>query len=127
MKSKPGVMVYFEIRSALKLLSDKDKGILFDAILEYGETGCESSRLKESEFLGVLWPLIKIRIDGDDLRYTKMVVKRKYSAYVRWAKKHGEEPLSFEDWKYQKGLHVYDTLDPEDAEYSELMLAMQLQ
>ena len=34
MKKKPGVMVYFNLRGMLKLLSDAEKGRLFEAILE---------------------------------------------------------------------------------------------
>lgn len=39
MAERPGVMLYFSLRFALKRLSYEEKGILFDAILDYGETG----------------------------------------------------------------------------------------
>ena len=36
MKKKPGVMIYFELRAMLKLLSDSEKGKLFEAIRSTG-------------------------------------------------------------------------------------------
>lgn len=95
MKKKPGVMVYFELRGMLKLLSDSEKGQLFEAILEYGETGCVGDL---SDTLRVAWPLIKMRLDMDNNRYELMVMKRRYAAYTRWAKEHNETVKSFEDW-----------------------------
>ena len=95
MKKKPGVMVYFELRGMLKLLSDAEKGQLFEAILEYGDTG-ETGEL--SPTLKVAWPLIQMRLDIDNSRYDLIVMKRRYAAYSRWAKEHGECVQSFEEW-----------------------------
>ena len=95
MKKKPGVMVYFELRGMLKLLSDTVKGKLFEAILEYGETGCVGEL---TDTLRVAWPLIQMRLDMDNSRYELMVMKRRYAAYSRWAKEQGEEVKTFEDW-----------------------------
>ena len=36
MSEKPGIMVYFEMRNLLKLISDEDAGILFRAMLDFG-------------------------------------------------------------------------------------------
>ena len=103
MKRKPGVMVYFEMRSMLKLLSDTEKGKLFEAILEYGETGMVSDL---SEKLKVAWPLIQMRLDMDNTRYELVGFKRKYAAYTRWAKEHGEEPKDFENWMSEHGFYT---------------------
>ena len=103
MKKKPGVMVYFELRGMLKLLPDEQKGKLFEAILEYGETG---SIPELSPTLRVAWPLIQMRLDADTDRYAYVGLKRRYAAYVRWAKEHGEEPIAFSDWVEQKGYTV---------------------
>ena len=106
MKKKPGVMVYFELRGMLKLLSDTEKGKLFDAILEYGETGHVSEL---TDTLKVAWPLIQMRLDADTDRYTAVGMKRRYAAYVRWAKEHGEEPIVYSDWVLRKGHTVDET------------------
>jgi len=113
MKKKPGVMIYFELRGMLKLLPDAEKGQLFEAILEYGETG----QLPElSPTLRVAWPLIQMRLDADTNRYTHVGMKRRYAAYVRWAKEHGEEPIAFSEWVDLNGHTVnennYDTSIP---------------
>lgn len=106
MKKKPGVMVYFELRGMLRLLSDAEKGQLFEAILEYGETG-QTSAL--SPTLKIAWPLIQRRLDVDSERYTQVGLKRKYAAYVRWAKEHFEEPQTFDQWTISKGYQNEET------------------
>ena len=103
MKKKPGVMVYFELRGMLKLLSDAEKGKLFEAILEYGETGCVGEL---TDTLRVAWPLIQMRLDLDNTRYEFVTFKRKYAAYTRWAKEHGEVPKSFDDWMTDNGYYT---------------------
>ena len=100
MKKKPGVMVYFELRGMLKLLSDAEKGQLFEAILTYGETG-QVGEL--SSTLKVAWPLIQRRLDMDTDRYAEVGKKRRYAAYVRWAKEHNAEPAVYSDWLMQRG------------------------
>ena len=103
MKKKPGVMVYFDLRRMLTLLSDAEKGQLFEAILEYGETGLVGEL---SDKLRIAWPLIQMRLDADTDRYAYVGLKRRYAAYVRWAKEHAEEPAAFSDWVEQKGYTV---------------------
>ena len=105
MKKKPGVMIYFDMRGMLKLLPDDEKGKLFEAILEYGDTG-ETGELTQT--LRLIWPLIQSRLDKDSFRYDKTVVKRKYAAYTRWAKEHQEEPMLFDDWLIKHGYDLED-------------------
>jgi hypothetical protein len=106
MKKKPGVMVYFDLRRMVKLLSDAEKGKLFEAILDYGETGTVGEL---TDTLRIVWPLIQNRLDSDSLQYDKKVVKRKYASYTRWTKEHHEITLSYEDWLETQGydLEVY--------------------
>ena len=92
---KPGVMVYFEMRSLLERLSNNDAGILFRAIMDYGATGC-IPELPESLFIA--WPLIQMRLDMDNERYWKVTNQRKYATYSRWAKEKGNEPIPYNDW-----------------------------
>ena len=108
MKKKPGVMIYFDIRRMVKLLTDEEKGKLFEAILDYGETGAIGEL---TDTLRIVWPLIQNRLDSDSLRYSEVGFKRRYAAYVRWAKEHHELPKDYSEWKRDKG---YDT---EESDY----------
>ena len=103
MKQKPGVMIYFDIIPVLDLLSNNDAGILFRAILQYGEKGV----LPElDQGLALVWPLIRQRLDCDATRYQTTVMKRKYAAYARWERQNDREPMSYTDWLEQ---HGYET------------------
>ena len=94
--AKPGVMFYFDIRPCLKRLNSEEKGLLFDAILEYGEYGSEPNF---DGAVGVAWDFIKPGIDRDSDRYRNQVLQKQYANYVRESKKKGLSPLSFDDWK----------------------------
>lgn len=94
--AKPGVMFYFDIRPCLKRLSTEEKGLLFEAILDYAEHGTEPDF---DGVVGVAWDFIKPGIDRDSDRYGNQVLQKQYAAYVREAKKKGLTPLSFVDWK----------------------------
>lgn len=110
MNQKPGVMIYFDILPAIRSMSNADKGILFEAILEYG---LHRQRIPLTKKTEVLWPLIQQRVDRDELQYNKAVVKRAYAAYVRWAKQNGEEPLDFTAWQEKKGYPLMsDSYEP---------------
>lgn len=103
MKQKPGVMIYFDLRPVLDLLSMEEKGMLFQAILEYGEDGFYTHL---DEKLSLLWPLIQQRLDRDWARYQATVLKRRYAAYSRWEKQHGHDPLPYVRWAEN---HTEDT------------------
>ena len=109
MKKKPGVMVYFDLRKMLKLLPDTEKGKLFEAILEYGETG-KVGELTET--LQIVWPLIQRRLDVDSLQYDKKVIKKKYAAYVRWSSEHNEAVMCYAQWLEANGYDPEDYLSP---------------
>lgn len=100
MNQKPGVMMYFDLLPVLRSLSNADKGILFEAILEYG---LHRRVIQLSNKTTVLWPLIQQRLDRDEMQYCKAVTKRAYAAYVRWCKYHGQTPLDFTQWQEEKG------------------------
>lgn len=109
MKKKPGVMVYFDLRGMLKLLPDSEKGKLFEAILEYGETG-KVGELTDT--LRIVWPLIQRRLDVDSLQYDKKIVKKKYAAYTRWANENKEEVMPYGQWLEAKGYDPEAFLSP---------------
>lgn len=96
MSQRPGVMLFFDVRPALKRLTVEERGRLFEAILDYGELGL----LPDFEGgLGIVWDFIQPRIDQDAARYADRVLKNKYSVYTREAKKAGIQPVEFEIWR----------------------------
>lgn len=94
--AKPGVMFYFDVRPCIKRLNINEKGRLFEAILDYGEFGIVPDL---DGALGVAWDFIQPKLDRDAERYDKQVEQKQYAAYVREAKRRGQTPLSFDDWK----------------------------
>ena len=112
MSKKPGVMIYFDMLPVLRTLSNTDKGILFEAILQYGES---KELIPLTKKTAVIWPLIQQRMAVDESRYMRTVTRRAYAAYRRWAKQQGEEPLEFIQWQQENG-HGYVNEDyDEDA------------
>ena len=105
MKKKPGVMVYFDMRRMVKLLTDSEKGKLFEAILDYGETGTVGEL---TDTLRIIWPLVQHRLDTDSLQYDKKIAKRKYASHVRWTKEHNEPTLTYDVWLDTNGYDLED-------------------
>ncbi len=89
-------MIYFNAIPALSYLSYEQKGILFEAILSYAQSGIEPDF--HDPLLGMAWSLIKGSIDKDGEEYEKKVSVKKYAVYCREAKKQGKEPISLEMW-----------------------------
>ena len=76
-------MLYFSVRPALKRLSTEQKGRLFDAILDYGESGL----LPDFDgVLGVCWDFIQPMIDKDAEAYREKCDKAKRAVETRWAR-----------------------------------------
>ena len=96
MSEKPGVMIYFEIREMLRRMDNEMRGILFQAIMDYGATREVPTDLPEPLYL--FWPVIQARLDTDNDRYNRISLKKRYAIYTRWAKQRNETPLSFADW-----------------------------
>lgn len=82
-KGRPGVMMYFDIRPGLEPLTAEEKGILFDAIMDYAELGT----LPEfaSPALRIAWGFIQSRIDSDAVRYENVRQRRRQAANKRWS------------------------------------------
>ena len=96
MSQRPGVMLFFDVRPALKRLTVEERGRLFEAILDYGELGL----LPDFEGgLGIVWDFIQPRIDQDAARYADKVLKNRYSVFTREAKRAGLQPVEFEIWR----------------------------
>lgn len=94
MKQRPGVMVYFSIRPSLKRLTLEEKGALFEAILDYGQTGVLPDF---DDVLGIAWDFIQPLIDADGEAYQAKCEKAKQAIETRWA-------------KAKKDTHEYDSI-----------------
>lgn len=87
MGAKPGVMLYFSIREPLQLLTLEEKGMLLDAVLEYGGGG---SLPVFGGCLGMAWAFVRQQIDDDTKRYNDKCEKNKKAVANRWQKKAEE-------------------------------------
>ena len=93
--ARPGIMVYFDMLGPIKVLPDADKGRLFVAMLEYGQSGI----LPEFDgMLALAWGFVKPKIDKDEAEYNQSVLRRQYATTCRERKKKGEPEISFEEW-----------------------------
>ena len=114
MRKRPGVMLYFDLRPSLKLLSTEDRGRLFDAILDYAELGVVPEL---DGMLAMAWEFIRPRIDKDGERYERQIAQRQYAVYSREAKRRGETPLSFDDWCKSGDSDSYRPIMVDDESY----------
>lgn len=103
-KKQPGTMLYFDIRPCLKRLSTQEKGILFEAILDYGEFGAVPELEGQ---LGVAWDFIQPRLDRDRERYEEVSKKRTAAINARWDKTRSE----------QAGTNEYKCIQKDTSEY----------
>lgn len=96
-QEKPGVMIYFSVLEALPLMSNAEKGMLFEAILRYAKDG-EVPNLDKHRYVKMVWKLLKPSLDADNARYYDVTTRRRYAAYVRWSKEKGQKVLDYDDW-----------------------------
>ncbi len=87
MKKQPGVMLYFEMRKQLALLTQSEKGDLLDAILAYGQEDILPAF--ENDRLALIWPFIETYVQRDTARYEARRKAGLLGAQRRWGK---EEP-----------------------------------
>jgi len=95
--ARPGVMLYFDMRSALDFLTIEEKGQLFQAIFDYAEFGTVPGFVGS---LGIAWSFIRPMIDRDEGKYENKVSKARYAVFVREFQKQypQKDPPSFEKW-----------------------------
>lgn len=92
---KATITLPLDIRQPLEVLPDADKGRLFVAILEYGESG----RIPEFDgMLALAWGFIKPQIDQEREEHNKSVLKRQYATACRERKRKREPEISFDEW-----------------------------
>ena len=102
MPQRPGVMIYLDLRPAIKRLSVEECGLLLRAILDYGELGVAPDF---EGGLGIAWDFIQPRLDRDAARYEEKALKARYSTYCREMKKRGLQPAEFEVWQEDPDNH----------------------
>ena len=113
-KQKPGVMLYFDsIRPALNRLDNEQCGALFRAILDYGEYGAVSDL---EPLTGMVFDLLRPKIDRDAEKYEESREQRQHAVYAREAKRRGEQPLSFPEWRLNRELSSDNRPIPPDNE-----------
>ena len=106
-KKQPGTMLYFDIRPSLKRLSTQEKGILFEAILDYGEFGTVPEL---DGALGVAWDFIQPRLDRDRERYEEISRKRTEAIKARWDKNRCVQDSSNESKPIQMDSNEYKSI-----------------
>ena len=97
MPERPGVILYFDVRPALRYLNYEQQGRLFEAMLDYGENGTLPNF--EDPLLGMAWSFVQPRIDRDGVSYGLVVEQKKYAGYCSAAKRKKLVPISFDEWK----------------------------
>jgi len=95
--NRPGVMIYFSLRPALKYLNDEQLGQLLRGILDYAELGEAPDFL--DPILAMAWSFVVSGIDRDFEAYLTTIEKRKYAAYCREALRRRKAEPTYEDWE----------------------------
>lgn len=81
-QKRPGMMLYFDLLSALETLEPHEQGTLLMALLHYGMTGAEPRFTDRT--LVFAWEILKKRSDSDEERYDEKVRQSKDAANRRW-------------------------------------------
>ena len=89
MKQQPGVMLYFDVRESIAQLSYAEKGMLLDAILDYGQHRQEPTF--DGVALPLIWPFVRKDIHRDSERYEAMRAQRKAAIEKRWQKENAHQ------------------------------------
>lgn len=97
MARRPGIMIYFDIRPALEFLSIEERGLLLDAMMDYGELGTVPEF--ESTTLKVAWAFIQPKLNHDAAMYEEKCKSSQYAVYCREARKKGIACASREEWE----------------------------
>ena len=116
MSERPGVMFYFSARSSLKRLSNEQKGLLFEAILEYAENAVVPD-FDEDPVLAIAWDFIRPAVDKDGDMYEKKKAQSRYATYCREEKKKHVEPLSFDDWFSSSDIAGYHPISDDNFDH----------
>lgn len=106
---RPGIMIYFDILSPVRMLSDEEKGRLLVAMLEYGKDGVVP------EFdgaLGIVWSFVQPKIDRDEENYDASKLQRQYAAFCKKRKKIWMPRIPFDEWVVMPDIERQRAVDP---------------
>lgn len=93
--ARPGIMLYFDILEPIRVLPDADKGRLFMAMMEYGQSGV----LPEFDgMLALAWGFIKPKLDRDEDSYENSKTQRRYAAFCKQRSRLNLPKIPFEEW-----------------------------
>lgn len=81
---RPGVILYFTLRSGINSLSLEEKGMLLDAIFSYGEDGIAPAF--NNPALSIVWGFVQPLLDADEKRYKDRCKKARESIETRWSR-----------------------------------------
>ena len=86
-QNQPGVMLYFDLRPSLRRMTNEEKGILFESILDYAQHGVAPD-LHGS--LGIAWDFIQPRLDRDRQHYIALSEQRRAAARKRGSRENDD-------------------------------------
>lgn len=113
-KQRPGVMIYFDVAHSLSRLSNEDVGILFKAIMAYGEFG---SIPEFDGMLAMAWDFIRPRLDRDAQKYEEICKKRTAAINSRWNKERVADKDSSDTKEYSSIETIPTEREPEQQRY----------
>jgi len=93
--SRPGILIFNDIRNAFPQLSHEQIGALFIAIMDYSAEGITPSF---SGSLAMAWAFVRPQLDRSIQSYSASLRQRRYAALCREAKKNGEERISYAEF-----------------------------
>lgn len=93
-KRPPGLMLYFETRRLMKRMSYEEKGILFDAMMDYAQFGKEPD-FEDRMILWWAWDDLQVRIDEDYGKYLKKVEGGRLGAKRRNERTNSEDEFGY--------------------------------
>jgi hypothetical protein len=87
-REKPGVILYFDLIPVLQHFTAEEKGLLFDAILDYGKNEVVPDFNGRLE---IAWSFIQPRLAADDAAYQEKCKKATENIRKRWNKTDTDE------------------------------------
>lgn len=92
-KVPPGMLIFIDrISPFLDVMTDKDLGELFRALIRYHKTGEEI--VKASPLVQAAFKNVRTSIDQNNAKYEKGSLDGAYAAHCRDKRKKNQEPLS---------------------------------
>lgn len=94
-KERPGVMLYFTAVDLLRQMPMEDAYTMFMAIFDYARHGQVPDF--DNPALTYVWEYVRNDIDRDNLRYQRVVERRRRAAEKLWEKRSAVKEPSTED------------------------------